>query len=474
MAAQENTSYQLPENVPAVCFRSYDIRGPVDAANLTSGLAYAIGLAIGTMAQRQNQKSVIVGRDGRLSGPLICDALIAGLLQTGTDVVFIGVVATPLLYFATHHLPFNSGVMVTASHNPANHNGFKIVMDGKTLSDQAIQHLYQGILKQDFLVAATRGHYSETDVLADYIKVILADIKLQRPLKVVLDCGNGAAAIVAPQLFSQSGCEVTKLYCELDGRFPNHHPDPTVPDNLKDLIAKVRELDADIGLAFDGDADRLGVVSHSGQIIWPDRQLMLFAMDVLQHSPESPIIFDVKCSRDLQKVIADHGGKAVMWRTGHSIIKGKAFEMDAPLSGEMSGHIFFRDRWFGFDDGMYVGMRLLEILAKTDKPLDALFADLPVSVSTPELKIAIAEAEKTQFMQRFIEQGDFTDAKLITIDGLRIEYADGWALVRPSNTSSCLTLRFEAENELVLERIKNQVKKQLLIIKPDIDIKGIG
>lgn len=473
MAARENTSYQLPRQIPRVCFRSYDIRGPVDAENLTPELAYAVGLAMGTMAGRQNKKTVIVGRDGRLSGPVICDALIAGLLQTGIDVVFIGIVATPLLYFATHHLPFNSGVMVTASHNPADHNGFKIVMDGKTLSEQDIQQLYQDILKQDFYFAPVEGNYSETDVLSDYIQVISGDIKLQRPLKVVLDCGNGAAAMVAPQLFKQAGCDVTGLYCELDGSFPNHHPDPTVPENLQDLIAKVRELDADIGLAFDGDADRLGVVSNSGQIIWPDRQLMLFAIDVLQNFPGSPIIFDVKCSRDLQKVIADHGGTPVMWRTGHSIIKGKAFEINAPLSGEMSGHLFFRDRWFGFDDGMYVGMRLLEILARTDKQLDALFADLPVSISTPELKINIEEAEKIGFMQRFIQQGDFTGAKLLTLDGLRIEYSDAWALVRPSNTSSCLTLRFEAENELALEKIKNRVKTQLLLIKPDISLKGI-
>ncbi len=474
LAAQENINrYQIPDVIPKLCFRSYDIRGAASDSQLSPDLAYAIGLAIGTAALEKSQKTVVVGRDARLSGPALCDGLIAGLLKTGIDVVFIGVVATPLLYFATHYLEPDSGVMVTASHNPAEDNGFKIVLAGETLSDQALQTLYQRICHQDFYVAETLGQYSESDVLDAYIHRITGDIHLLRPLKIVLDCGNGVAGMVAPRLFEALGCEVTSLYAELDGHFPNHHPDPTVPANLFDLIAKVKAVKADIGLAFDGDGDRLGVVTASGKIIWPDRQLMLFAIDVLQHFPGAPIIFDVKCSRDLGKIIADHGGQPVMWRTGHSIIKAKALASHAPLAGEMSGHLFFRDRWFGFDDGTYVGARLLEVLASQDKAVDEVFAALPDALSTPELKLPMAESDKLGFMQRFIDESEFPNAELITIDGLRIEYSDSWALVRVSNTSPCLTLRFEAAHQAALDRVKRTVVQQLLRLDSNLDVAKI-
>lgn len=474
LAVQENIKpYRIPDTIPKVCFRSYDIRGVADGTQLSPDLAYAIGLAIGTSALERLEKTVIVGRDARLSGAALCDALISGLLETGINVVFIGVVATPLLYFATHHLLPDSGVMVTASHNPGEDNGFKIVLAGETLSDQALQLLYQRICQRDFYLAETPGQYSESQVRDAYIKRIVGDVRLSRSLKIVLDCGNGVAGMVAPLLFETLGCEVSSLYAELDGRFPNHHPDPTIPANLSDLIAKVREIKADIGLAFDGDGDRLGVVTASGKIIWPDRQLMLFAIDVLRHFPNAPIIFDVKCSRDLARIIRDYGGQPIMWRTGHSIIKAKALAANAPLAGEMSGHLFFRDRWFGFDDGMYVGARLLEILANQDKAVDDVFALLPDAISTPELKLPIAEADKLGFMQRFIDESVFPNAELITIDGLRIEYTDAWALVRVSNTSPCLTLRFEASHQAALDRIKHRVVRQLLQIEPSLDVSTI-
>lgn len=466
LEVRANTNYHIPEEIPRVCFRCYDIRGLVASDCLTPNLAYAIGLAVGTEALLLSEKTVIVGRDGRLSGPELCDALIAGLLASGIGVVFIGIVATPVLYFATHHLSSRSGVMVTASHNPANHNGFKIVLAGKTLSEQALQKLYQRICQKDFRYG--KGKPRAQNLALNYVNYILKRIHLQRKLKVVLDCGNGAAAVVAPTLFEELGCDVVCLYCELDGRFPNHHPDPTIPENLQDLIAKVKAVNADVGLAFDGDADRLGVVTNSGQIIWPDRQIMLFAIDVLRCFPNEHIVFDVKCSRDLAQVITSHGGKPVMWRSGHSIIKAKAFECDAPLAGEMSGHLFFRDRWFGFDDGMYVGARLLEILSRTEQTADELFNALPNSVSTPELKIVIPETEKASFMQRFIAENDFSGAELVTIDGVRMEYADGWALIRPSNTSACLTLRFEAVSQSALENLQTRVKMQVKNINPQL------
>ncbi|WP_423063494.1 phosphomannomutase/phosphoglucomutase [Candidiatus Paracoxiella cheracis] len=449
-------------------FRTYDIRGPAGEGGLTPKLAYAIGRAVGSEARELDQTEIIVGRDGRLSGPELTDALIDGLHDTGLDVVFIGMVPTPLLYFATNRLTSRSGVMVTASHNPAAHNGFKIVLNGKTLTTDGIEAIKQRIYEQRFQQG--KGGLKEVDIIDDYMDYVTTHIKLARPLKVVVDCGNGVAGNIVPELYRRMGCEVIELYCEVDGRFPNHHPDPTIPENLVDIIKKVTSTKADIGLAFDGDADRLGVITNKGEIIWPDRQMMLFSVDLLSRLPGSDIIFDVKCSRNLPKIIREHGGNPVMWRTGHSVIKAKLFEMDAPLAGEMSGHIFFRDEWFGFDDGIYVGARLLRILSNDSRTISEIFTALPNSVNTPELKLPMAEESKKAFMQRLSKEGDFGDAQINTIDGMRVEFKDGWGLIRPSNTSPYLILRFESDTEAGLERIKNLFREQLLKLDGSLEL----
>ncbi len=465
---ESSHQYHIPTDPPKVCFRTYDIRGHVGADSLTPDLAYAIGLAIGTQAQEQGEKKIIAARDGRLSGPEFIDALIAGLRDSGVDVIFIGVVPTPVLYFATNWLPVHSGVMLTASHNPKDHNGFKIVLAGKTLSQQGIEKLYHRIKAQDFLSGS--GTLEQQDVADDYVNYVTDHINLERPLKIVLDCGNGVGGDIGPRLFRALGCEVIELYCEIDGNFPNHHPDPTVPDNLTDLINKVKEVKADMGLALDGDADRLGLVTNKGEIIWPDRQMMLFSIEILADLPGAEIIFDVKCSNNLAKVIKEHGGKPIMWRTGHSVIKAKLFESGAPFAGELSGHIFFKDDWFGFDDGMYVGARLAQNVSRSDESVSDIFAALPNSINTPELKLAMDEKDKSSFMQRLISNGQFPGAEKITIDGIRLEFADGWALVRPSNTSPYIILRFEADTEAALERIKELMRKEILAIEPKLNL----
>lgn len=460
--------YQVPPQIPRVCFRTYDIRGPVDAANLTPDLAYAIGLAVGAEAQAQGERQIVVGRDGRLSGPEFTKALCAGLVESGMHVVFIGLVATPVLYFATNVLSARSGVMVTASHNPGHHNGFKIVLAGKTLSEDGVSALYQRIVRREFVFG--EGSYTTQDVIDSYINTVQASIQLERALKVVLDCGNGAAGHIAPRLFRALGCEVVELHCEVDGRFPNHHPDPTVPENLQDLIAAVKAEGADVGLAFDGDADRVGMVTEHGEIIWPDRQLMLFAREVLEQQPGAEIIFDVKCTRNLPILIKHYGGVPIMWRTGHSMIKAKLFEQNAPLAGELSGHIFFKDEWFGFDDGMYVGARLLRILSHETHTASEVFSTLPNAQSTPELKLAMDEEHKAAFMRRLLTEVAFPSAEKITIDGLRLEYPHGFALIRPSNTSAYLTLRFEAETQAQLAAIQDEVRAALLQLDASLEL----
>ncbi|ATN85608.1 phosphomannomutase/phosphoglucomutase [Coxiella burnetii] len=463
MAAQGKINqWNVPEIVPATLFRAYDIRGPVTSEALTPGLAYAVGLSIGSEAREQGQKAIVVGRDGRLSGPKLTAALIQGLCETGLAVLNFGLVPTPLVYFATNRLETNSGVMVTASHNPGHHNGFKIVLNGKTLRSEEIATIRTRILERRFV----KGHGAvvDVDIIEDYESYITKHIQLDRPLKVVVDCGNGIAGKVAPALYRKLGCEVVELFCEVDGHFPNHHPDPTIPANLTDLIHKVKETQADLGLAFDGDADRLGIVTDKGEIIWPDRQMMLFSMDVLSRLPGSDIVFDVKCSRSLAEIIKKYGGNPVMWRTGHSILKAKLFEIGAPLAGEMSGHIFFKDEWFGFDDGIYVGARLLRIISQTNQRTSEIFAELPDSVNTPELKLPMTEEKKQPFMQALLKKADFGNAKLITIDGLRVEFEDGWGLIRPSNTSPYLILRFEADTEEKLKRIQEIFRTQLRMI----------
>lgn len=454
-------NYTIARSVSPSIFRAYDIRGFVDE-NLTPDIIYTIALAIGSKAKNLGEHTIIVARDGRLSSPALSAALIQGLLDTGCNVLDIGTVPTPVLYFAAHVLPFHSGVVLTGSHNPENYNGLKIVLAGQTLAEDNIQKLYQRIVKQDFICG--QGQLSHKAMVANYIQDICQRIKLKRSLKVVIDCGHGVAATVAPQLFTALGCEVVELYCHMDGRFPNHHPDPSVAENLADLQQTVIGTQADLGLAFDGDADRLGVVTDKGEIIWPDRQLMLYACDILTRHAGATIVFDVKCSASLAKVITRHGGKALMCQTGHSLIKARMREVNALLAGELSGHIFFKENWYGFDDAMYTASRLLEILCQQQGSISDLFEKIPDNINTPELKAPIAEEKKFSFMQQLQQQGDFTGGEVITIDGLRVEYPDGWGLVRASNTTPCLVLRFEAETETALARIQSLFKEQLLRI----------
>ncbi|MEO8402320.1 MAG: phosphomannomutase/phosphoglucomutase [Gammaproteobacteria bacterium] len=446
-------------------FRAYDIRGIV-GEGLTKESVYALGRAIGSQALHCGEKRIVLGRDGRLSGPELSRALSDGLLSTGCDVIDIGVVPTPLLYYATYMMDTSSGVMLTGSHNPSNYNGLKIVMAGKTLAEEGIKNLYDRIVTRQ--LSDGRGEACDVDMVERYMSRIVQDVKLARPLKIVVDCGNGVAGHIAPDLFRRMGCDVHELFCDVDGSFPNHHPDPSQPENLEDLIRVVREQKADIGLAFDGDGDRLGVVTTSGEIIWPDRQLMLFAKAVLHANPGAKIIYDVKCTNHLAKVIHEFGGVPIMWKTGHSLIKSKLAETQAALAGEMSGHIFFKDRWYGFDDAIYAGARLLEIMSQAQGDSDALFSNIPNSVNTPELKVYIDDDEKFLLMERLVKHADFHPAEILTIDGLRVNFADGWGLVRPSNTTPCLVLRFEADSVAVLEKIKTIFREYLLAMKPDL------
>lgn len=448
-------------------FRAYDIRGIV-GESITPELVYTLGKAIGSAAQEQGEQTIITARDGRLSGPLLMGALQKGLCESGCDVIDIGQVPSPVLYFATRYLNFRSGVMLTASHNPSNYNGLKIVLAGKSLSEGAIDELYQRVQAGGF--KSGLGSYREISVTAAYLDRILQDISLTRPLRVVIECGNGVSGIVAPELLRRLGCEVIELFCDVDGRFPNHHPDPSVPENLNDLIASVKQDKADIGLALDGDGDRLGVVTNRGEIIWPDRQMMLYAMDVLSRNPGALIIYDIKSTSYLAKLIAEKGGQSLMWKTGHSIMKAKLEETGALLAGEMSGHIFFKERWYGFDDGLYSAARLLEIVAKSKKDVSELFAELPNGINTPELKLAIAENKKFGFIQTLQANINFSDAKLIKIDGVRADFNDGWGLVRASNTGPYLTLRFEADNLSALKRIQKLFRNGLLAMEPDLKL----
>jgi len=458
----------LQEHTPTIdrsLFRAYDIRGIVDVG-LTEDLVYALGRAIGSMAMASGEKRIALGRDARLSGPRLSQKLQAGLQDSGCDVLDIGIVPTPLLYYATHVLDTRSGVMLTGSHNPAEYNGLKMVINGKTLAEAEIQELYDRIVAGRFTEGC--GQKVDVDMIERYITRVTDDIQLTRPLKIVVDGGNGVAGAVAPELFRRMGCDVHELFCEMDGRFPNHHPDPSQTENLQDLIRVVRETGADIGLAFDGDADRLGVVTTRGDVIWPDRQLMVFAKEILKRQPGAKIIYDVKCTSHLAGVIKEAGGEPLMWKTGHSLVKAKLAETGAALAGEMSGHIFFKDRWYGFDDAVYSAARLLEILAKTDGNSDALFSDIPDSVNTPELKVYVDESEKFSLMNRLVDSANFGSAEVVTIDGLRVNFADGWGLVRPSNTTPCLVLRFEAESQKVLEKIQNVFREFLWACDADL------
>ena len=453
--------------LPAEIFKAYDIRGIVDKS-MTADVVRQIGHALGSLAVEQGQNAIAVGRDGRLSGPELAGALMDGICAAGVDAIDVGCVPTPVAYFAAYELGCNSCVSVTGSHNPPDYNGLKMVIGGTTLALGAIQDLKQRIEAGN--LKHGRGERRSADVKSAYIDKIVGDVKLARPLKIVMDCGNGVAGAFAPELFKRLGCEIIPLFCEVDGNFPNHHPDPSKPENLADVIKALKETDAEIGIAFDGDGDRLGVVTKDGEIIYPDRQLMLFAADVLSRVPGGQIIYDVKCTRLLAPWIRQHGGVPLMWNTGHALVKAKLKETGAPLAGEMSGHTFFKERWYGFDDGLYTGARLLEILSRSadvNAPLKA----LPNSPSTPELNIKMAEGEPFALIDKLKAEGKFDGAEeIITIDGVRVEFADGFGLARPSNTTPVVVLRFEADNTAALERIQEGFRQALSAVWPGIQL----
>lgn len=450
--------------IPHEIFKAYDIRGIV-GKTITVENVERIGHAIGSEARARNLTAIAIGRDGRLSGTELSQALARGIRNSGIDVVDVGMVATPMLYFAAHQLCQYSGVMVTGSHNPPEYNGFKIVLGGQTLAAETIQALRIRIENNDLNHGT--GNYSEQTIVNAYLERITQDIQLNRPLKIVVDCGNGVAGAFAPALYRGLGCQVTELFCDVDGSFPNHHPDPSVPENLSDVIHALRTTDAEIGLAFDGDGDRLGIVTKNGNIINADRQLMLFAADVLSRNPGGKIIFDVKCTRNLAPWISKHGGTPVMWKTGHSFIKAKLIEEKALLAGEMSGHLFFKERWYGFDDGLYAGARLLELMSRV-ADIDATLNNLPDSLNTPEIQVRTAEGENHALIAQLQQQAVFSDPQqVITIDGLRVEYSDGFGLARASNTTPVIVLRFEADNEAALKRIQEDFRHNILQAKPD-------
>ena len=451
----------------ASSFKAYDIRGIVPAA-LNEAFALGLGRAFGTLALREGQTTVAVGRDGRISGPALSAALVRGLVEAGMQVIDVGRVTTPLLYFAAYTL-CESGIQVTGSHNPKDYNGFKMVMGGRAIYGEEIQALRQ-MMESESWGLQDGGAVRNVNVEAPYRDRIAADIRLKRPMKIVVDCGNGIAGATAPEIFRKIGCEVIELFSEVDGTFPNHHPDPSKPENLQDLIHALKETDAELGFAFDGDGDRLGVVTKDGQVIYPDRQMMLFAQDVLSRVPGAPIVFDVKCSQRLAPAIEAAGGVAEMFKTGHSLIKARMKQNGSPLGGEMSGHIFFKERWFGFDDGTYAGCRLLEILSASPDA-NAVLNGLPTSFSTPELNVSCAEGEPHQVVAQLQSSAQFEEpAKVNTIDGLRIDWPDGFGLIRASNTTPVLVLRFEGHTQEALHRIELEMMALLRSVKPDAQV----
>ncbi len=450
-------------------FKAYDIRGIVNKT-LTVEAVRAIGHALGSEAVARGQQAIAVGRDGRLSGPELAGALSDGIRAAGVDVVDVGCVPTPLTYFAAYELGTNSCVSVTGSHNPPDYNGLKMVLGGQTLFGELIQGLRQRIIDGNLVNAAVPGKLTQADVVPAYIEKIIGDVKLSRPMKIVMDCGNGVAGAVAPELFKRLGCELVELFCEVDGNFPNHHPDPSKPENLADVIRAMKETDAEVGLAFDGDGDRLGVVTKDGEIIFPDRQLMLFAEDVLTRVPGGEIIYDVKCTRNLAGWIKDRGGKPTMWNTGHALVKAKLKETGAPLAGEMSGHVFFKERWYGFDDGLYTGARLLEIVSR-QPDANPVLKGLPDAISTPELNIKMNEGEPFSLVDKLKAEASFVGAEsMLTIDGVRVEYADGFGLARPSNTTPVVVLRFEADSQEAIQRIQADFRRAIEDVWPGIQL----
>ena len=455
-------------------FKAYDIRGVIDKT-LDPSIAKLIGQSFGSAMREIGETTCVVGRDGRLSGPSLMAGLTEGLLSVGVNVIDLGVVATPMVYFGTNIAiqgqQAKSGIMITGSHNPPDYNGFKMVLGGSAIYGEQIQALRERIVAKNF--ATGNGSRSEHNIFPEYLQRIVGDVKLKRKIKIAVDCGNGVGGAFAGRLFRELGCEVEELFCEVDGTFPNHHPDPAHLENLQDLIKNLQTTDNELGLAFDGDADRLGVVTKTGEVIFPDRQMMLFAKDVLSRNPGAQIIYDVKCTRNLATYVKQQGGVPLMWKTGHSLVKAKLKETGAPLAGEMSGHIFFKDRWYGFDDGLYTGARLLEILSAEQDP-NATLNQLPNAICTPELQMPCAEGEAFTLLDKIKAevakgtQATFETAESVnTIDGVRVEYADGFGLARPSNTTPIVVMRFEADTQAAIERIQAEFKKVFLTVKPD-------
>lgn len=451
---------------PAI-FRAYDIRGVV-SDSLTDDVVRQIGHAFGSECLARGMSTAVVARDGRLSGPNLIEALSTGIADSGLDVINIGMVPTPVLYFATHHLETGTGVMLTGSHNPPEYNGLKMMIGGNALFGDGITGLYQRLQRGELSTGS--GKVTETEVLGAYLDHIISDIKISRPMRIAYDCGNGVAGVAAPELFKRLGCESTALFTEVDGEFPNHHPDPAKEENLVDLKKAVDDGKLELGLAFDGDGDRVGVIDNHGQIIWPDRQMILFSRDLLKRNPGARILYDVKCSTLLGKAIKDAGGVPDMWKTGHSFIKSRMKETGALLGGEMSGHIFFKERWFGFDDALYSAARLLEILSADPRSVSEIFGEIPDSVNTPEINISFdQDGAHHEFMEKFIQLNKFDGATLTTIDGLRADYDDCWGLVRASNTTPSLVIRFEAQNEQALERVMKEFKTAMKAVDNDLE-----
>ncbi|MBC9908076.1 MULTISPECIES: phosphomannomutase/phosphoglucomutase [Achromobacter] len=457
--------WDTPQILDAV-FKAYDIRGTVPD-EIDARFAHSLGMAAGTQAREQGARSIVVGRDGRLSSVELAAALQAGLRSAGMHVIDIGMATTPMVYFATRLMDTGAGIAVTGSHNPPAHNGFKIVLDGASLYGEGITAL-RDAMRLPIESASASGGRTQMQIMPCYTARLMGDIRMARPMKIAIDCGNGVAGAAAPALFRALGCEVVELFCEVDGSFPGHHPDPADPQNLQDLIYCLRYSDCEVGLAFDGDGDRLGVVTKTGQIIWPDRQLILFARDVLSRNPGAEILYDVKCSRHVARAITEAGGKATMWKTGHSLIKAKMRETGALLAGEMSGHIFFKERWYGFDDGIYAAARLLEILSGAPDP-SALLESLPQSCATPEIKLETAEGEQFDLVEALRAQGQFPGAQSINdLDGIRVDYADGFGLARPSNTTPTVVLRFEGDTVAALARIEEDFRNAFRRIAPHV------